>query len=193
MSTFRAVTASVPPTLIVPQGRAPARPPPPQPAPAPGGGRLLTKTQVLGLAQQSRPLAVAFPWATLSANKTYVSGRAELTIWNAFAISCGSFSEIKLSSGAFGAGADAQVWVRLPSITPGQLFLVEVIGWCGGPNGALRFETKTGSADAPITQTNYNLPVAVTDPDGDALLVIKIKALPRDGLSIKTIKVWKLD
>lgn len=98
MITTRAVTSTVLPSLIVPKGRAPARSPLPQPAPAPGGGRLLTQAQVLTIARQYRPVVAALPWATLTSNKPYVSGRAELTTWKAFAISCGAHSEIKLSS-----------------------------------------------------------------------------------------------
>lgn len=83
--------------------------------------------------------------------------------------------------------------MRLPSIAPGQLFVVEVSGWCGGSGGVLRYETEAGSADVPSTSTCFSFPVAVTDTDDDAIVVVKIKTLPTGALSIKTIKVWKVD
>lgn len=82
--------------------------------------------------------------------------------------------------------------MRLPGITLGQLFVVEVSGWCGGSGAVLHFETKTGSAEVPISWTHFTLPAAVTDAGDDAWLVIKVMTLPAGGLSIKTIKVWKV-
>lgn len=190
MSSARTKQPDPMPTLIVPRGRAPARPRPL--VQTTGSAPMLSKTQVLALARSFRPVEVVFPWATLTAGKPFVAGRAELTMWSCFAIGANeSHQEIKLTSGP--AGADAQVWVWLKNITPGQLFVVELNGWRGGSGGVLRCETKTGSTEVALSSTSFNLPVAVTDTNDDALLKVKVKSLPTGGLALHTIKVWKVD
>lgn len=177
-------------SLIVPRGRAGARPKLPQ-AESVSVAPMLSKRSILQISKAHRPtLTVAQPWARLTASALAVPGRAKLIVSKCPTVWPGPNDYINMCS--FGLGEDAELLLILSDTVPGQMFVAEIVGRCDERGGALTCTTGTGRTDAELPPTAFNLPVAIISNHPEAWLRMSIKTTPRQ-LLITTIKVWKVD
>ena len=188
--TLAAALAFVPqgalPKLIVPKGKVVKRK---LQAERGTRQRLMTAAEVHEVVATERKVKAVLPWATLSARRMHIDGKADIHAYRAVGV---SGPKDRFTLAMLGETQTGSLEVYLGPNSAGKTFVVIVYGDSYGA-ATLDYEAPNGTGELPASDGNFRFPIAVTGAAGeDSSLRLNVKT-PSWLVQIYTIQIFRIE